>query len=169
MSLQPAIGLWDGVFNTPLECGLRSSVLLLAAYPSVLDVQRLTQYDYLLVHSGDVEGGPRSIHPATPQRSGELIVRRALIEAGLEFMISRRVVDRTYTTHGIGYQAGEYSVLFVESLESNYTKELRDRAKWIMGRFQSIADDEFGVFMRNRWSKWGAEFLFESLLSEGSE
>src|SRR5579862_5090182 len=83
---------WRFIFNTPLECGLRCAALLLATYPSTCDLQRLVQYEYLLVHSGDVRQGPPSLHPAAPHRSGELLVRRALIERGILFMMSRQVV-----------------------------------------------------------------------------
>jgi len=82
---------WQFVYNTPLECGLRCAALLLAAYPTHCDLQRLVQYEYLLVHSGDVPEGPTSLHPAAPHRSGELLVRRALVERGILFMMSRNL------------------------------------------------------------------------------
>lgn len=157
---------WAYVFNTPLECGLRSAALLLAAYPDVCDLQRLVQYDYLLVHSGDVEGGPPSIHPATPNRSGELLVRRSLIEQGIEFMIRKLVIEQTFTGHGFGYRAGEYAAVFLDSLESDYTQQLRRRADWVVGRFQTVPDIELSEFMRSRWSSWGAEFVQESLFED---
>lgn len=122
----------DRLFNTPLECGLRSVALLFAAYPQSCDVQRLVQYDYLIVHSGDVDGGPESIHPATPHRSGELLVRRSLVEAGLDFMACRRVIERTYSGVGIEYLAGEYAVVFLDALASGYVRQLRDRAEWVV-------------------------------------
>ena len=157
---------WAFVFNTPLECGLRSAALLLAAYPDVCDLQRLVQYDYLLVHSGDVEGGPPSVHPATPNRSGELLVRRSLIEQGLGFMIKKMVIEQVFTGHGIGYQAGEYASVFLESLTSDYSKKLRERAEWVIKRFQTMPDIELSEFMQSRWTKWGAEFVQESLFEE---
>ena len=79
-------------FNSPLECGLRSLALLAAAGPTAYDLQRLVFYDYLLVHSADVPGGPESIHPPTPLRSGEALVRRHWVERGLLLMISRELV-----------------------------------------------------------------------------
>jgi hypothetical protein len=159
----PTSNPWAYVFNTPLECGLRSAALLLAAYPAICDLQRLVQYDYLLVHSGDVEDGPKSIHPATPQRSGELLVRRSLIEQGLDFMVRKVVVEKTFTGHGIGYKAGEYAFVFLDTLTTDYAKLLRERAEWVVGKFQSMDDIELGEYMRERWSKWGAEFVNESL------
>lgn len=159
----------DRVFNTPLECGLRSAALLLAAYPRPCDVQRMVQYDYLVVHSGDVDGGPRSIHPPTPHRSGELLVRRSLVEAGLEFMARRKVIERTYTGLGIGYVAGEYAVMFLDALTSEYVRQLRERAAWVVQTFQEMPDEELDRFMKDRWSQWGAEFVREALLGEGDE
>jgi hypothetical protein len=166
MTEQKPVDPWGVVFNTPLECGLRSAALLLAAYPRACDLQRLVQYDYLVVHSGDVEGGPPSIHPPTPHRSGELLVRRSLVEQGLEFMARRMVVERIFTGHGVGYVAGEYAVVFLDSLSTEYAKNLRHRATWVVGRFQEMADGELGEYMRTQWSHWGSEFVHESLVDE---
>ena len=160
---------WQAVFNTPLESGLRSAALLLEAYPNSFDVQRLGQYDYLVVHSGDVDGGPPSIHPATPQRSGELLVRRQLVEAGLEFMVHRGVIERAFTQHGIGYVAGEYAVLFLNSLSSDYTSQLRDRAAWVVNRFAGLSDEELTAYIKAHLSQWGAEFLRTALTDESKE
>lgn len=160
---------WDQVFNTPLECGLRSAAVLLAAYPQSCDLQRLVQYDYLLVHSGDVTGGPPSIHPSTPHRSGELLVRRELVQQGLDFMLTKLVVERTFSHHGIVFVAGEYAVTFLGALTSSYVAQLRDRAQWVIDRFQTMPDAELGTYMRERWSEWGAEFVRTALLEEAEE
>jgi hypothetical protein len=163
MSERQSANPWGFVFNTPLECGLRSAALLLAAYPAAYDLQRLVQYDYLLVHTGDVDGGPESMHPATPHRSGELLVRRSLVEQGLEFMIRKMVVEKTFTGHGIGYKAGEYAFEFIDSLTTDYAMKLKSRAEWVIDRFKDVSDIELSEFMWSRWTKWGAEFVKESL------
>ncbi|MFM9965546.1 MAG: ABC-three component system middle component 2 [Planctomycetaceae bacterium] len=157
------------VFNTPLECGLRSACLLLAAFPESCDLQRLVQYDYLVVHSGDVEGGPPSIHPATPNRSGELLVRRSLVEQGLEFMVERRVVERSFSTHGFMYSAGEYAAVFLDAVKAQYIVQLRQRADWVVQQFQQMSDEDLAAYMQERWSHWGAEFVRESLLEMTEE
>jgi hypothetical protein len=160
---------WGLVFNSPLECGLRSAALLLACFPCSCDLQRLVQYDYLVVHSGDVDGGPPSIHPPTPHRSGELLVRRSLIEKGLEFMAQRMVVERIFTGGGVGYMAGEYAVVFLDSLTTEYVTKLRERAAWVASRFEKMTDEELGSYMRTKWSQWGSEFVHEALLDEANE
>jgi len=61
-------------FNSPLEAGMRAVALLGASFPQTYDLQRLVTFDFLLVHTGDV-GGPDSLHPPTPYRPAELLVR----------------------------------------------------------------------------------------------
>jgi len=43
-------------FNSPIETGIRALILLAQSYPSQLDLQRLLEYDYIMVHTGDVDG-----------------------------------------------------------------------------------------------------------------
>ena len=69
----------EPLFNSQLETGTRAMVILNAAYPLALDLARLTWFDHLVVHTEDI-GGPPSLHPALPGRTGELLVRRRLVE-----------------------------------------------------------------------------------------
>ena len=80
-------------FNLPVETGLRCLYILDAIYPSASDLQRLVYYDYLLVYSGDVENGPPSLHPSIPHRGGGWLVRRQMVETGLNLMFSKELVS----------------------------------------------------------------------------
>lgn len=84
-------------FNSPLEAGIRAVSILGAAYPQTYDLQRLVAFDYLLVHTGDI-GGPDNLHPPTPMRSAELLVRRKLVEQSLLLMMTRDLVEREVTS-----------------------------------------------------------------------
>lgn len=55
-------------FNGPLEAGIRAVSILGAAYPQTYDLQRLVALDYLLVHTGDIDG-PDNLHPPTPMHT----------------------------------------------------------------------------------------------------
>lgn len=155
-----------GPFNSPLECGLRALVLLAAAEPSTCDLQRLIFYDYLLVHSGDVDGGPESIHPPTPLRSGEALVRRHWIERGLLLMISKELVARDFTDHGIAYHASSLTAPFLGYMEQPYTKRLRERAAWVIERFGAYSDQQLVDFFKAHLDRWGGEFIHEKLLED---
>jgi hypothetical protein len=144
-------------FNSPLEAGFRAVSILAAAAPQVFDLQRLVTLDYLLVHSGDI-GGPASLHPDLPMRSGELLVRRKLVESGLLLMVSRNLVIRHIDKSGIGYSAHDMADIFLDSLTSGYTTEMRSRAKWLAEEFSAASDVEFQRRANTVIERWAEQF-----------
>ena len=144
-------------FNGPLEAGVRAVALLSAAHPRSFDLQRLVAFDYLLVHTGDI-GGPESLHPPTPMKSTELLVRRTLIEHSLLLMMTRDLVRRDISLHGMRYTAGESAVPFLAALQTQYLTALKERAEWIVASFGSLSDAEFRAMMRRFFDQWVEEF-----------
>jgi len=144
-------------FNSPLETGIRSVGVLVAAYPKAFDLQRLVAFDYLVVHTGDL-GGPESLHPDLPMRSAELLVRRGLVERGLLLMRSRGLVEREANANGILYRAGEFAETFVASLVSPYLVALTERTKWVADVFGNMEQDTFRETMRGAFGRWIEEF-----------
>jgi hypothetical protein len=145
-------------FNSPLETGVRSLILLAEAYPQSLDLQRILEYDYMMVHTGDFENGPPSIHPALPLRSGELLVRRELIDRGLMLMISRALVVRQATEQGFMFHALDDAGPFLDSLTAEYIHDLRSRASWVVGRFGTTSDQEIRILLSQIYDQWSREF-----------
>src|SRR4051812_26966935 len=144
-------------FNSPIETGMRALILLAESYPEQLDLQRLLEYDYMMVHTGDVDGPP-SIHPALPLRSGELLVRRQLIERGLMLMISRGLARRHATSSGFMYQAEDDAGPFLDALDAEYLNDLKDRARWVVDRFREMADQEIRLMLTRVYDQWSREF-----------
>jgi hypothetical protein len=144
-------------FNSPIETGMRALILLATAYPAQFDLQRLLEYDYMMVHTGDVDGPP-SIHPALPLRSGELLVRRQLIERGLMLMISRGLVSRHATEDGFMYQAEDDAGPFLDSLNAEYLNDLKNRAEWVVDRFRDMSDQEIRFMLTRVYDQWSREF-----------
>src|ERR1700724_3559144 len=99
------------LFNSSLETGVRAVVVLDAAFPRAFDLSQLTWLDHLVVHTADI-GGPDSLHPDIPQRTGELLVRRRLVEGGLTLMRRLHLVDTNTTDEGIVYSAREEAAPF---------------------------------------------------------
>lgn len=125
-------------FNSPLETGIRSLAILVAAYPEPFDLERLIEMDYLVVHSGDAEG-PDSLHAPLPMRAGELLVRRELIEKGLLLMMSRNFIERVPAKEGFNYLAGEDAAPFLHSLTASYSQKLNVRATWAVKQFVDVS------------------------------
>jgi hypothetical protein len=144
-------------FNSPIETGMRALILLAESYPARLDLQRIVEFDYILVHTGDVDGPP-SIHPALPLRSGELLVRRQLIERGLLLMISRDLVSRHATQQGFAYQAEDEAGPFLDSLTADYLGDLKDRATWVVDRFTGMSNGEIRAMLSGIYDQWSREF-----------
>jgi hypothetical protein len=144
-------------FNSPIETGVRALILLAESYPEQLDLQRIVEFDYILVHTGDVDGPP-SIHPALPLRSAELLVRRQLIERGLLLMISRGLITRHATPTGFVYRAEDEAGPFLDSLTAEYLHDLQDRAVWVVERFSGMSDQEIRVMLSQVYDQWSREF-----------
>ena len=144
-------------FNSALETGVRSLVVLVAAHPRAHDLQRLVHYDYLTVHSEDA-GGPPSLHPALPLRSGELLVRRENVERGLLLMISAKLARRLPDIDGFFYVAADAAGAFVTNLASEYHADLKSRAQWVVDTFDSFAGAELDETIRGLFEAWTVEF-----------
>ncbi|MBZ5615654.1 MAG: threonine transporter [Acidobacteriia bacterium] len=148
-------------FNSPLETGIRALIVLAEAYPAALDLQRILEYDYLIVHSGDFEGPP-SLHPALPLRSGELLVRRQLIERGLLLIMSRGLIERLASDTGLSYRADEAAGPFLDALSAAYLKDLKLRAKWVISTFGLMSDADIKKTLSKVYDQWTREFqLYE--------
>lgn len=151
-------------FNGPVEIGLRALCVLTTAFPAAYPLQRLVVFDYFLVHSDDIEGGPEGLHPQTPHRGGEILVRRGVLQDGLTLYESRGLIERVYKDGGIFFAATDKSADFLDTLSTEYLKALRERADWVVGSFGLLDDAELDAVVRNRIGTWGAEFSMESVL-----
>jgi len=155
-------------FNTPFEAGVRALFILAAISPSRVDLQRLVFYDYLLVHSGDPGGGPQSVHAPVPHRSGEWMVKRELIAAGLDLMFTKELIEKTFAANGIQYAASDLTVPFIGFLHSEYAKTIQISASWLAERFGGVSDSELSAYMVSNLGHWGAEFYPKNELAEGA-
>ena len=144
-------------FNSPLETGVRSLAILVASYPDALDIERLVEMDYLVVHSEDA-GGPKSLHAPLPLRAGELLVRRGLIETGLTLMMSRGLVQRITKDDGFSYLAGESAGPFVGSLTQDYSMRLIECARWATEQFRDTPTQDIRAMTHRFFESWSSQF-----------
>ena len=156
-------------FNTPLETGLRTLFILNSVNPNFYDLQRLIFYDYLLVHSSDVPGGPPSLHPPLPYRAGEWLVRRKLVSDGLDLMISRELIERRFDKKGLIYGSTELTKPFLQYLNSEYAKMVYSISIWLFETFTPYTNEELTNFMIEHLGRWGAEFRKEAFLTQEKE
>jgi hypothetical protein len=151
-------------FNGAVEIGLRILAVLNEVAPVAYSLQRLVIYDYLVVHSDDMPNGPLGLHPQTPHRSGELLVRRNALQEGLLLYQSRGLIERRYEKAGVFFAATERSASFLDALNTDYVSGLRERAAWLVSSFSQLPDVELEQTVRAHLGEWGAEFVMESVL-----
>jgi hypothetical protein len=151
-------------FNSPIEIGLRTLVILTESFPSAYPLQKLVYFDYMIVHSDDLPDGPAGLHPKTPHRGEELLVRRIVVQEGLTLYQSRGLIDRRFEKDGVFYGATERSAMFLDALTSSYTIGLRERAEWLVNTYGSQPQEQLEQLIRRNIGQWGAEFEQESVL-----
>ncbi len=143
------------LFNTSLEAGLRSLALLVAVFPNSLNTGQLVALDHILVHSRDFDANaPESLHPASPYRRTEPVIRRKLIIQGVDLMVSRGLINRLPTRDGFIYAATEETSSFLAALSTPYWHQLIDRSAWIAGHFGSLSEAELETLIRTRLEDW---------------
>ncbi len=156
-------------FNSSVELGFRALVVLNETFPIDYSLRHLVIFDYLMVHSDDIDGGPDGLHPKTPYRSGELLVRREPLQRGLHLFCSRGLVRKHYRERGVFYGANDNSQAFLDSIDSTYFNRLTDRAKWVASNFGNTGLDTLQGLVVSNLGKWGAEFEMTSVLWSEAE
>lgn len=146
-----------GLFNSPLEIGFRSLILLDAFYPKNLDLTYLTWFDHLIVNTGDF-GGEVSLHPKIPFRVGEILVRRKLVQDGLELMKRYNLINIVNDENGFSYQASDESNFIVDLIVSDYGVELKNRASWLFNKFSDLDYNDFKRMIEESLGRWNVEF-----------
>ncbi|HEX2886236.1 ABC-three component system middle component 2 [Vineibacter terrae] len=155
------------LFNSPLETGVRSVVLLETAYPRGFDLTQLTWLDHLVVHTADIDG-PESLHPNIPQRNGELLVRRSLVEEGLTLMRRMHLIEAKFTADGIIYIAGEQAAPFVGLIRTDYGRTLKERASWLLGYVGERGLEHLHEVIATKIGRWTIEFQSDAKPAGGS-
>lgn len=156
-----------GLFNSKLETGTRAVIVLDAAYPRALDLARLTWFDHLVVHTGDA-GGPPSLHPALPERTGELLVRRRLVEDSLTLMRRVHLVDAVADENGVSFRASDEAAPFVDLMRTEYAQALKVCAKWLVGQFADLSAEDLAQRVEHQLDRWSVEFSSDGVQPGGA-
>lgn len=149
----------EKIFNTSLDIGLRV-LFLLRDTKKPFDLQSLVYLDYFLVHSGDVPGGPESLHPNSPHHAGEILVKRKLMQDGLRAMHKKQLIDVSLEKNGVYYAKNKLTGAFLNHYSNSlYAEELRVRSKWVFRKFGKYDEEKLKKYVDVNITKWGTEFL----------
>lgn len=150
----PDVGPAPILFNSTIETGIRAVIVLNALYPRACGLAEVTCFDHVVVHSGDLDDGPESLHPALPPRAGELVVRRGLIGESLRLMCQMHLVDERHDEDGIRFVASDDAPSFLRLMQAPYSQSLKQRADWIADRFRTMTEGEVETFVTGLVDRW---------------
>jgi hypothetical protein len=147
------------VFNNEIEMGLRILVILKCIYPKSFSVEMINYYDYFSLHSKDI-GGEKSLHADVPNRSGELFVKRGLIERSLKMLLLRGLVKYAYhqdSKNGFEYIITENGVSLIDNLNESYSKNLISSVTWVCHYFKDKTYRDIKCFVAQNKKNWNSE------------
>jgi len=150
-------------FNTYLEAGVRALCFLSVNNELSFDLDHILALDHLIVHTGDLDGGPDSLHLEMQNRNGELLIRRPIIENGLFLMESKGLSKRLLSTNGVEFVATDFATVYLDSLKSEYILKLRRRAQWAIDLYINTEEEFFSKIFNASFGRWTNEFQFETV------
>lgn len=151
----------QALFNNDVEAAIRALVILEALYPRTCNLSELTWFDHALISTGDFSDGPSSLHPASAIATGEMLVRRDIVKAGLRILVRLHLIDETFDESGISYQSGEEAPSFLDLLKSPYNCGLKSRAEWLSNRYRDKTASEIESDIRQTVDRWTSEIIAE--------
>lgn len=154
------------LFNTPVEYGLRSLFILSGIAPKAADLQRLIYFDYLVLHTSDIDPEQTSLHPSYPNRYAEILIKRERLRNGLLIMKSRQLISIKFDHGGITYASNPLTQKFLEYLTSDYAQQLKSSASFVIEKFNTYSNSELDQYMKQNMETWGSEFSREAYLRE---
>lgn len=146
------------LFNTPLEAGLRTVIVLDAFAPQALDIGELSLLDYYVVHASDA-GAKESVHPDLEARAGEYFVRRKLIQDGLSLMVGSFLIDEIHCDHGILYRSREMTSALVDLMSSHYNNRLKESCGWLASKSKEEGLESFFLGLKSGIVRWTHEVI----------
>lgn len=149
------------ILNSQVETGLRTLVVLEALFPRRCSLTELVWFDYVVVNTGLFNNAPASLHPDTEVATGELLVRRHVVQAGISMLRLLHLADEWCSDDGFTYASSDEAPLILDRLNTQYHLDLKDRAAWLARRFGQMTNDEIEQSIDQAVGRWTAHLLTE--------
>ena len=148
----------NNYINSELEYGLRAVILVSELSECDLSFEKLIIFDYILTNINDFDEMMESVHPQTPYRYAKLIVKRKAYKTGLNYCISKNLINVKYCSKGILYEASYITTKFLKHLESEYVKKLIKCSSRIKELYGTFSLDDLQQMIDEKVKENGIEF-----------
>jgi hypothetical protein len=146
------------IYNTPIEIGVRSLVILKFSDNQIMDLEKIMYLDYLCLNTSDING-PTSLHAPIPNRGVQVFSKKDLIQKGLSIMLTKELINLVVLPEGFFYQISEAGKVFLGLFQTKYFLDLLERCQWVLSRWGNESTQEIKLFIDNNIQNWGADFL----------
>ena len=111
------------VFNTPFETGLRLLLILNNTTSTGMSIDRIAAIDFMTLYGKDFDITDFNLNGVNDFNFSELSTRREICLKGLKDFALDGLVDVKQTPSGFKYKINKVGKHYVESLDSDYSKQ----------------------------------------------
>lgn len=152
------------ILNTPLECALRILIILSENRTDFFDIEKLGYYDYLCVNLRDYSESHISLHPQSPYRTGEILIKRPLVKTAIKVLVQKGLVNITYNSSGFGIAANEFSQYFLSQIQSEYALKFTESTKIASKLLDGKTNEDLRTFFETFSKNYDEKYMNESIL-----
>lgn len=128
------------IYNTPIELGIRASILLNYLSPNYATINKISYLDYIAIYSKNYTGS-KSLHPEVPMHQMEFILRYDALKSGLLQMIKKGIINTEVINSEIYYCKGENNFSFIHLLDNKYHMDLLFKCQIVAEKFGHLSEN----------------------------
>lgn len=152
------------LLNGTLDVALRLLAIMSTCKTSMTE-DRLAIYSYFVIHLSDLQNNEKSAHPDIPFRNNAYMKSREVVQAALNFLISRGLVDCNCSSKDIEYYATDMGQALYKNVDGEYKRLLIENIQKVHHSLKRIDDVQLLNIVARHLHTWGSEFKYESILN----
>ncbi len=149
---------FEQFIDSEIEYGLRALIIVSVMDKCNLSFEKILIFDYMMTNINDFDNTMESVHPKTSYRFAKLVVKRQMYKDGINYCISKNLIDVDYTSNGIIFGNTSLTSQFLEYLEMPYVQKLIDCATRLNELYSSMTLEELQDMVNNKFEEQGIEF-----------
>lgn len=130
----------NNLFNTPFEAGLRALLILYAVQPQSISIDRITAYDFITVYGKEFGVSSKNLHGDNSLSFSELASKRTVCANGIKSFVLDGLAEVNRTSEGFLYRINSNGIKYVQSLESDYSRQFLDIIRTVHTQYAEVND-----------------------------
>ena len=141
------------LLGSPIEIGLRISIIMDAYNPRFLSPNELLFLDYILIHCSEFYNDFVSDYPSNNFRTSDITERKANLRKALLIYMQKGIIIAKLTPNGTVYRTGGKYPAFIKSLDNEFVNQLLRIAQKIFLEEQGKTLNDLYIMWRDSVNK----------------